>query len=288
VVRRHDFLPFGEELPAGLNGRSAKYAPAEEPLFTGKIRDAETGLDYFGARYLSAPQGRFTGADAPFADQTAGDPQSWNLYGYVRNNPLVFVDEIGEAIKYASARLEVYSNTMRVRSSTYDKALTGFEGPGAPDITFQFGDAGMDADGISKAIGLASAYISPGSTIFGTPDNPDVVISLPPKLKAATVTIDTSISESKSQVKGTLAHEVGHANDARTSTVQYLRDSKRTKESRGAVQHDRRPEERRANSFRDRVNKERKRFGKRNKQQNRHLMDTEKQRIKELEKLGVQ
>ncbi|MCZ2155130.1 MAG: RHS repeat-associated core domain-containing protein [Bryobacterales bacterium] len=59
--------------------------------FTGKERDAETGLDYFGARYLSGLPGRFTGADAPFADQEETQPQSWNLYAYVRNNPLRFI-----------------------------------------------------------------------------------------------------------------------------------------------------------------------------------------------------
>ncbi len=64
-------------------------------LFTGKERDAETGLDYFGARYLSAAQGRFTSPDAPFADQHTIDPQSWNLYVYVRNNPLKNTDPNG-------------------------------------------------------------------------------------------------------------------------------------------------------------------------------------------------
>jgi RHS repeat-associated protein len=62
---------------------------------TGKERDAETGLDYFLARYMSAAQGRFTSADAPFADQKPDDPQSWNLYSYVRNNPLSFIDPNG-------------------------------------------------------------------------------------------------------------------------------------------------------------------------------------------------
>ncbi len=63
--------------------------------FTGKQRDAETSLDYFGARYMSAAQGRFTSPDVPFADQKPEDPQSWNLYTYVRNNPLSFVDPNG-------------------------------------------------------------------------------------------------------------------------------------------------------------------------------------------------
>src|SRR5512135_1128461 len=69
---------------------------------TGKERDWETGLDYFGARYFSGAQGRFSSADVPLLDQDPGDPQSWNLYGYVRNNPLRFVDPTGNDCIYVS------------------------------------------------------------------------------------------------------------------------------------------------------------------------------------------
>jgi RHS repeat-associated protein len=65
---------------------------------TGKERDAETGLDYFGARYFSAAQGRFTSPDAPFADQHPENPQSWNLYQYGYNNPLANVDLDGRSV----------------------------------------------------------------------------------------------------------------------------------------------------------------------------------------------
>lgn len=47
------------------------YSPQADSLrqkFTGKERDAESGLDYFLARYYSNAQGRFTSADEPFAD----------------------------------------------------------------------------------------------------------------------------------------------------------------------------------------------------------------------------
>jgi RHS repeat-associated protein len=44
--------------------------------FTGKERDAETGLDYFNARYNSSAQGRFTGADPVFLTaHRVHDPQ---------------------------------------------------------------------------------------------------------------------------------------------------------------------------------------------------------------------
>jgi len=259
--------------------------------FTGKERDNTGGaaeLDYFGARYMSAAQGRFTSPDKPFADQDPYDPQSWNLYSYTRNNPLKFIDDTGEAIKYASQKLEVYSNTMRAQSPSYNTALQGFEGAGAPDITFQIGSAGLDADGVTPAIGLASTSVIPSSTIYGTPQDPNAVIQVPDKLKSVTVTIDTSISKDGTQVRNTLAHEVGHANDARTNLGQYQSDGQRTKQTKGSTPHDSRPEEKRANNFKDQVNKERSQFGKQQKQQNKQLEDAEKRRIKELEKQGIQ
>ena len=88
---------------------------ASNPMnqFTSKERDAETGLDYFLARYYSGAQARFlspdefkggivdpiTGKDIgtntalPYADIT--DPQTLNKYAYVMNNPLRYTDPNG-------------------------------------------------------------------------------------------------------------------------------------------------------------------------------------------------
>jgi len=96
VVERFDFVPFGGELVRSGNGYGVAGDPVKQK-FGGKERDGESGLDYFGARYLSGAMGRFTSPDAPFADQGPADPQSWNLYRYVRNNPLKYVDPSGRS-----------------------------------------------------------------------------------------------------------------------------------------------------------------------------------------------
>jgi RHS repeat-associated protein len=68
----------------------------EQYRSTGKERDAETGLDYFGARYFSGAQGRFTSADPKqMTARHLTSPQKWNKYSYVQNNPLARIDPDG-------------------------------------------------------------------------------------------------------------------------------------------------------------------------------------------------
>jgi len=68
--------------------------------FTGKERDEESGLDYFGARFYEGTLGRFMSPDwsakaEPVPYSKLDDPQTLNLYAYVRNNPLTSVDPDG-------------------------------------------------------------------------------------------------------------------------------------------------------------------------------------------------
>lgn len=78
----------------------ARHVPDPPTLYTGKERDAESGLDYFEARYLNSNLGRFMTPDyadgpttIPFAN--LGDPQSLNLYSYVRDDPNNGIDADG-------------------------------------------------------------------------------------------------------------------------------------------------------------------------------------------------
>ncbi|HXM48293.1 MAG TPA: RHS repeat-associated core domain-containing protein [Pyrinomonadaceae bacterium] len=62
--------------------------------FTLKERDNETGLDFFGERYYGSALGRFTTSDPLMASAKTGNPQTWNRYTYVLNNPLRYIDPV--------------------------------------------------------------------------------------------------------------------------------------------------------------------------------------------------
>ena len=100
VVSRHDYRPFGEELGAGIGDRTTamgfSVADGVRQQFTSKERDHETGLDYFGARYYSSFQGRFTSTDPSRKSVALSDPQTWNRYSYASNNPMSYIDRNGK------------------------------------------------------------------------------------------------------------------------------------------------------------------------------------------------
>jgi RHS repeat-associated protein len=99
VVWRADYKPFGEEyLTAEPIGNDHK--------FVGKEQDQETGLYYFGARYMEPMVGRFISPDPVGAvDSKNGktneknilNPQRLNYYAYALNNPHKWVDFLGLA-----------------------------------------------------------------------------------------------------------------------------------------------------------------------------------------------
>jgi RHS repeat-associated protein len=88
VITAEDFDPWGMV----LDGRSYVYGnPDQRYKFTGKERDAESGYDYFGARYYDSRIGRWMSVD-PMAEKY---PQL-SPYVYAGGNPLLFVDPNGK------------------------------------------------------------------------------------------------------------------------------------------------------------------------------------------------
>ncbi len=67
--------------------------------YTGEQRDPETGLVYLRARYYEAGAGRFLQRDS--VSGSIRDVTSLHRFGYVRNNPLMFVDPSGHAARDA-------------------------------------------------------------------------------------------------------------------------------------------------------------------------------------------
>lgn len=131
-----DFTPFGGE-------RTYTNSCAQNYKFTGKERDSESGLDNFDFRYYGSSMGRFTKPDEPFGGWDQHDPQSFNLYSYVENNPLNRTDSDGH-----DETVCVYNGngTQNCRSYTDQqyqdllKAQNGQQGVGLPNGNLPNGD----------------------------------------------------------------------------------------------------------------------------------------------------
>ena len=82
---------------------------------------------------MSSAQGRFTSPDAPFADQHAADPQSWNMYAYVRNNPLKNTDPDGRdcfqgfssCANYLFGGAKAVANLVPAAATLVNRVVTG-------------------------------------------------------------------------------------------------------------------------------------------------------------------
>jgi RHS repeat-associated protein len=92
-------LPFGDEIPSGTGGRTTAQgyfgSDSIRQKFTTYDRDAETNLDYAQARMFGSGLGRFTSPDPTLLSINGNNPQSFNRYVYVMNNPLLYTDPLG-------------------------------------------------------------------------------------------------------------------------------------------------------------------------------------------------
>ncbi len=167
-TKRMEFTPDGlsatfRSLPYG-NGlvSTGTAVDATEQHFTDKERDAETGNDYFDARYYSSNLGRFMSPDwsakeEPVPYSKLDYPQTLNLYHYALNNPLTVVDTDGHELKVA-AELQGQVSTMRKESTSFNAELSAYEGAHAPNLTIQFGPTPNDPSGI-PSIGNTEAHV---------------------------------------------------------------------------------------------------------------------------------
>lgn len=120
-----------------------------DTLYTGRLYDSETGMYQYRMRSYGAELGRFVGRDPIIADI--------NSYGYVRNNPVVWVDPSGMAdqssegvcVKSFKYERDVYQLTTmtlvfgRSRQSIPSSAR-GWLRIDLPILTLEFGNVSVD------------------------------------------------------------------------------------------------------------------------------------------------
>ena len=111
--QRIEYAPYGETWVEKTNNTGSEYLPYK---FTGKELDEETGLYYYGARYLDPKYSRWISTDpalgeyipqAPISDEARKHNQNLpgmggifnhincNLYHYAGNNPVRYIDPTG-------------------------------------------------------------------------------------------------------------------------------------------------------------------------------------------------
>jgi RHS repeat-associated protein len=150
LIARHAYLPFGGQ----LSPTTQEHPRRDDPMkFTGHERDAATGLDYMHARYYSPTLGRFLSVD-PGKDWDLYQPQSWNMFAYVRNNPVNAIDPTGKISYLVSRPLGASTGRSIVRRAAGDHMfiVTHARYPGDPKANvvsfgrstepFSFGRAG--------------------------------------------------------------------------------------------------------------------------------------------------
>jgi len=150
IKSESDFYPWGGELQFVSDSNHYK--------FTGKERDQETGLDYYGARYYSNGLGRWVSADwsptpipIPYAD--FHDPQTLNLYQFVGGNPASKADPDGhdwpswsDVGNFITGAANAYGSDNLLGAGRMD------QGTSAGKLGAAFGDAAATVQGVGETL----------------------------------------------------------------------------------------------------------------------------------------
>ncbi|MFC1525054.1 RHS repeat domain-containing protein [Planctomycetota bacterium] len=120
VAERYTYDAYGNvSFYDGSGSPIANSLISNHLLFTGRRYDPETGLYFYRARYYSAEIGRFLNRDP------AEDDSLLNLYAYVGNNPINYVDPFGEVVEPENIRSK--SAIIREVRDAFNKSNAMFE-----------------------------------------------------------------------------------------------------------------------------------------------------------------
>jgi RHS repeat-associated protein len=115
IVARHDYLPFGEEIGSGIGLRTTtqNYGASDlsRQMYGLLERDQWSGLDHTTWRDYESSAGRWVTADPYRGSMAVANPQSFNRYSYVQNDPLNLIDPSGlDCFARVEITTTIYSN----------------------------------------------------------------------------------------------------------------------------------------------------------------------------------
>lgn len=142
-----DFYPFGGE-------RTIVNTCPQNYKFTGKERDMESGLDYFGARYFPSTMGRFMSPDPGNVGVKIENPQSWNMYSYSLNNPLAFTDPTGMYVCEDSTECNSTNDQNFAKALAAAQAAVSNMGAGADKDSAQRAIDAYGAKGVDNGVNV--------------------------------------------------------------------------------------------------------------------------------------
>jgi RHS repeat-associated protein len=235
VKSRHDYLPFGDEISSGygnrntITGYNAQGGIANLNLkqkFTAKERDAESNLDYFGARYFSGAQGRFTSPDPLLNSGRPTNPETWNRYAYTLNNPLRYTDPNGlwEFRSCSSTKQECKGYQSRVHDAynSLVKSAGSFQAGSKERIALDRVLSCLGKEGQKNGVVLAFASL-PGSRGAQYEQGSNKITFDLPKLDKLFVDPRASTLgyNREAELEGELAHEGTHGADRKAGFVDF-------------------------------------------------------------------
>jgi len=227
VVERHDYEPFGEECTTGPCADNLGAGAGTPMKFTGKERDAQTGLDYFGARYYGSRFGRFTSVDPVYNwKENLVDPQRWNRYAYARNNPLRYVDPDGKDIfdiafgtinafgsnlVLGGGRAEPYNSDFQLGQSLGDVASIG-AGLYETVVGGTVGGGGglLTASVVGSPVGVPATAVGAGVAAHGVGVSASGLIHLSKNVKK-----ERTLEGAQDQLDGVQSEQVGQRSRGR-------------------------------------------------------------------------
>jgi RHS repeat-associated protein len=191
---------------------------AESPnFFTGKQTDPESGLDYFGARFDANRFYRFLTPDpGGLSAVDPSDPQTWNMYAYVRNNPTTKTDPTGLYTVACSSDAKQCEKDQENFEKQRQKDLESkdVEVQNAAKAWGNFGDTGVTVTFKSQAEVDADAGNSDPSRVqVGAFTTPGITKEDFGDMRFRNDEAEFSTSLSGSDLQQAIAHEGSHLED---------------------------------------------------------------------------